>query len=44
MYDFIMVEVSELWDIVFDGPFVPTIELKEGEVTKVILKTGQQYT
>ncbi|XP_055803462.1 uncharacterized protein LOC129872522 [Solanum dulcamara] len=38
-----MVEDSELWDIVIDSPFIPTIELEEGDVTKVMPKTWQQY-
>lgn len=44
MHDFLMVEGSEIWDIVPNGPYVLTLEVKEGEVTKVIPKTRQQYS
>ena len=35
MHDFLMAEDSELWDIILDGPFVPMIEEKDGEITKL---------
>ncbi|XP_049389484.1 uncharacterized protein LOC125853776 [Solanum stenotomum] len=38
-----MAEDSELWDIVLDGPFIPTKEVNEGEITRVIPNTRQQY-
>jgi len=28
---------------VLDGPFIPTVEVKDGEITKVVPKTRQQY-
>ena len=31
-----MVEDSELWDIVLDGPFVPMCEEKNGEITRIV--------
>lgn len=39
MHDFLMAEDSELWEIILDGPFVPTNEVKEGEITKIVPKT-----
>lgn len=33
MHDFIMAKDSELWDVIEDGPFVPTRSLKVGDVT-----------
>ena len=44
MHDFLMAEDSQLWDIVLDGPHVPTKEVKDGEITKVVPKTRQEYT
>lgn len=43
MHDYLMAGDSELWDIVFDEPFVPTSEVKDGEITRVFPKTCQQY-
>ena len=43
MHDFLMAEDSQIWDIVLDGPFIPTSEVKDGEITRVIPKTRQQY-
>lgn len=33
--------MAELLDIVLDGPFIPTIEVKDGEITRVIPKSLQ---
>ena len=44
MHDFLMAEDSQIWDIVLDGPFIPTSEVKDGEITRVIPKTRQQYS
>ncbi|XP_075084926.1 uncharacterized protein LOC142168160 [Nicotiana tabacum] len=33
MYDFIMAEDSELWDVICDGPFVPMKTADEGTTT-----------
>jgi len=33
MHDFIMAEDSELWDVIYDGPFVPMKTGGEGTVT-----------
>ena len=38
-----MAEHSELWDIMLDGPFFQTSEVKDGEITRVVLKNHQQY-
>ena len=38
MHDFLMAEDSELWDIVLDGPFIPMIEEKDGENTRLVPK------
>ena len=38
MHDYLMAEDSELQDIVLDGPFVPTIEEKDGEKTILVPK------
>ncbi|KAH0645174.1 hypothetical protein KY284_033058 [Solanum tuberosum] len=45
MHDFLIAEDSELWDIVLDGPLIliVEVEVKDGEITKVVLKTRQQY-
>ncbi|XP_049364246.1 uncharacterized protein LOC125829001 [Solanum verrucosum] len=43
LHDYLMDEDSELWDIVLDGPIIPIVEVKDGEITKVIPKTRQQY-
>ena len=43
MHDFLIAEDSELWDIVLDGPFVPTIEEKDGENTILVPKPRQKY-
>ncbi|XP_049406335.1 uncharacterized protein LOC125870004 [Solanum stenotomum] len=33
-----MAKDSELWDIVLDGPFIPTTEVNDREITKVVQK------
>ena len=43
MHDYLMAEDSELWDIVLDGPFVPTMEEKDGEKTILVPKPRQKY-
>ncbi|TMW82844.1 hypothetical protein EJD97_004495 [Solanum chilense] len=43
MHDFFMAEDSELWDIVLDGPFIPMIEEKDGEKTRLVPKPRQKY-
>ena len=43
MHDYLMVEDSELWDIVLDGPFIPMVEEKDGEKTSLVPKTRQKY-
>ena len=43
MHDFLMAKDSELCDIVLDGPFIQTSEVKDGEITWVIPKSLQYY-
>ena len=43
MHDYMIVEDSELWYIVLDGHFIQTTKVKDGEITRVVLKTRQQY-
>ncbi|XP_070032600.1 uncharacterized protein [Nicotiana tomentosiformis] len=41
MHDFIMAEDSELWDVICDGPFVPTKKVGDPAVT--VLKTRKAF-
>ncbi|XP_070055498.1 uncharacterized protein [Nicotiana tomentosiformis] len=41
MHDFIMAEDSELWDVIFDGPFVPMKTI--GETTVTFPNTRKEY-
>lgn len=34
-----MAEDSKLWDIIYDGPHITIREVKEGNVTRMVLKT-----
>ena len=43
MHDYLTAEDSELWDIILDGPFVPMIEVKDGERTITVPKPRQKY-
>ncbi|XP_015060407.1 uncharacterized protein LOC107006348 [Solanum pennellii] len=43
MHDFLMAEDSELWDNVLDGPFIPMIEEKDGQKTRLVPKPRQKY-
>ena len=43
MHDYLMAEDRELWTIVLDGPFVPTMEEKDGEKTVLVPKSRQKY-
>ena len=43
MHDYLMAEDSELWDIILDGPFVPMMEVKDGERTITVPKPWQKY-
>ncbi|XP_069149941.1 uncharacterized protein [Solanum lycopersicum] len=43
MHDYLMAEDSELWDIILDGPFVPMMEVKDGERTITVPKPMQKY-
>ncbi|XP_070002154.1 uncharacterized protein [Nicotiana sylvestris] len=42
MHDFIMVDDSELWDIICDGAYVPTKVLEELQFS--MTKTSKEYT
>ncbi|XP_070030117.1 uncharacterized protein [Nicotiana sylvestris] len=42
MYDFIMDEDSELWDIICDGPYIPTQVV--GDLPLTMTKTRKEYT
>ena len=39
MKDYLMAEDIEVWDITYKGLYVPTIEVKIKEITRVIPKT-----
>ena len=43
MHDYLMVEDSELWDIVLDGPFIPMMEEKDVDKTNLVPKLRQKY-
>ncbi|XP_070046625.1 uncharacterized protein [Nicotiana tomentosiformis] len=42
MHDFIMAEDSELWDVIYDGPFVPMKTI--GEQTVTVPKSRKEYS
>ena len=39
MYDFIMDDDSKMMDVILDGPHMPVREVKEGDITRMIVKT-----
>lgn len=43
MHDYINAEDSELWDIILDGPYIPTKEVNDGELTTTVVKTRKYY-
>ncbi|XP_015159851.1 uncharacterized protein [Solanum tuberosum] len=43
MHDYINAEDTELWDVILDGPYIPTKDVVDGELTKVIPKTRRKY-
>ncbi|XP_069152768.1 uncharacterized protein [Solanum lycopersicum] len=43
MHDFLMAEDNEIWEIVLDGPFIPMIQEKNGEKTRLVPKPRQKY-
>ncbi|XP_049405388.1 uncharacterized protein LOC125868860 [Solanum stenotomum] len=43
MHDYINAEDIELWDIILDGPYIPTKEMKDGELTTTVVKTKKDY-
>ncbi|WMV58280.1 hypothetical protein MTR67_051665 [Solanum verrucosum] len=42
-YDYIMAEDNELWDVVLNGPYVPTKVVKERDLTRVVPKCSREY-
>ena len=40
---YLMAMDNKLWDIMLDGLFIPTTKVKDSEITRVVLKTRQQY-
>ena len=38
-----MVEDGELWDVVLGGPFIPMIEDKDGEITRLVPNPRRKY-
>lgn len=43
VHDFIIVENSELWNIVLDGSHVPMNEVKECDITRLVSKTRREH-
>lgn len=43
MYDFIMAEDNELWDVIRDGPYVPTMLVKVWKVTLTSSKQEKEF-
>ncbi|WMV08215.1 hypothetical protein MTR67_001600 [Solanum verrucosum] len=43
MHDYINIKDTELWDVILDGPYIPTKDVVDGELTKVIPKTRREY-
>ncbi|KAF3623007.1 hypothetical protein FXO38_30972 [Capsicum annuum] len=43
MFDFIMTKDSELMDIILYGPHVPVREVKEGDVTRMVVKRRREF-
>ena len=43
MHDYINAEDTELWDVILDEPYIPTKEVKDGELTTTVVKTRKEY-
>ena len=43
MHNFLIDEDSELWEIFLDGPFIPMIEEKDGEITRLVPNPRRKY-
>ncbi|XP_015158487.1 uncharacterized protein [Solanum tuberosum] len=41
--DYINAEDTELWDVIHDGPYIPTKEVKDGELTTTVVKPRKEY-
>lgn len=39
MRDYLMTKDINVWYMIWEGPYVPTMEVKVGEITRVIPKT-----
>lgn len=39
MHDYINAEESELWNIILDRPWIPTKEVKDKDLTTIVVKT-----
>jgi len=43
MHDYIMVKDIELWDVVLDGRYIPTKNVKERDLTQEVPKCRREY-
>lgn len=43
MHDYVNVEYIELWDIILDGPYIPTKEVDDGDHSTTVVKTRKEY-
>ncbi|KAH0688795.1 hypothetical protein KY289_016153 [Solanum tuberosum] len=43
MHDYINAEDTGLWDVILDGPYIPTKDVVDGDLTKVIPNTRREY-
>ncbi|XP_049342929.1 uncharacterized protein LOC125807259 [Solanum verrucosum] len=43
MHDYINAKDTELWDVILDGPYIPTKDVKYGELTTIVIKTKKEY-
>ena len=43
MFIFIMAKDSELMDIILDGPYFPVKQIKEGEITRMVVKSRRKF-
>lgn len=43
MHDYINAEDAKLWDIILDGPYIPTKEVKDGELITEVVKARKEY-
>ncbi|WMV38630.1 hypothetical protein MTR67_032015, partial [Solanum verrucosum] len=43
IHDYIMAKDNELWDLVLDGPYIPTKNVKERDLTQEVPKCRRDY-